>query len=241
MNKSFIFKIIGIVVIAQVISCIVTLTIYSRLSGEFRSCVIKNANEFYMDGREDMLKSTTEIGAAVIKNIYALQGKSNEEKLMLAREIIRPVKFSKDGYYFVYEAGTGINKIHGSNKSLEDKNLWNMTNPINREYTIRELDKVAKENKMFYTYQWTKPGSDREFKKLGTAMSIDGSNMWIGTGVYLDEMDKEESELNKKATGVINKTRSYLIFGLLSFIVIPALTVGIIWLIYRKEEKNAAA
>lgn len=241
MNKGFVYKVIGIVVIAQVISCIVTLFIYSKLSGEFKSCVIKNANEFYLEGREDMLKSATEIGAGVIKNIYTLPGKSNEEKLMLAREIIRPVKFSKDGYYFVYEAGTGINKIHGSNKSLEDKNLWNMANPINREYTIRELDKVAKENKMFYTYQWTKPGSDMQFKKLGTAMSIEGSNMWIGTGVYLDEMDKEESELNKRAMGAINKTRIYLITGLLSFIVVSALTAGVIWLLYRKEEKGAAA
>ncbi|UTC62786.1 cache domain-containing protein [Treponema sp. OMZ 788] len=140
------------------------------------------------------MKSATEIAAVLVEEIYARTDITEEEKLALSAELVRNLRFGEDGYYYAYKNGTGICTIHGSNKNLEGTSLWDLQNPQKTQYIIRELDEVAKNDTMFLEFYWSKPDvpAGQVFPKLGTAMRIKNTDMWIGTGCYIDTIDRDK-------------------------------------------------
>jgi len=175
------------------------------------------------------LKSTTELAAGLLETVYSIPEISDEEKLSLAKTLIRPLRFDTDGYFYVYEKGTGKNVIHAENQSLEGKNLWNLQDPDKTQYIIRELDKVAQENSLYHNFYWKKPGTEGLSPKLGTAAVVPGTDLWVGTGVYIDDMEKEllsiESQIKKRTNRLEAVIFSiFLIIAVLSLSLLAALS-----------------
>ncbi|UTC67040.1 MULTISPECIES: methyl-accepting chemotaxis protein [unclassified Treponema] len=140
------------------------------------------------------MKSATEVAVSLIENIYARTDIGEEEKLALSAKIVRNLRFGEDGYYYAYQNGTGLCRIHGSNKNLEGTSLWDLQNPQKTQYIVRELDAIAENNTVFLEFYWSKPDAPagQVFPKLGTAMRIKNTDMWIGTGCYIDTIDKDK-------------------------------------------------
>ena len=135
------------------------------------------------------------------------------------------IRFGTDGYFYGYQRGNGINVIHGGNPGNVGKNLWDLQSPDKKQYIIRELDKAASDGSMFLEFYWSKPGEPENvvFPKLGTAMMVPGTDIWIGTGVYTDEIEKAvlslESELDSR-TGFIIRVVSLTLAGISLVLVI---------------------
>src|SRR5262249_54634701 len=58
---------------------------------------------------------------------------------------------------------------------------------VGREW--REGVAAKGEHTMFYEY--VKPGQEKPIRKIGYSVAISGWNMYIGTGVYLDDLDEK--------------------------------------------------
>jgi len=201
-------------------------TIFHISFNHYNDFVIEKADELLIDRYNKELKSATEIAASLLSTINKQPGLDKKEKLDLSRKMLRDLKFGKDGYYFVYEKKTGRNLIHGANKKFEGKNLWNLRDPKNSQFIIRELDKTARNKKLYHKYPWTRPGSKKICPKLGTAMNVPGTNMWVGTGAYIDDINTAKKKLNENIQNIISKTR---IIFIISFIVIGLIAVGLIF------------
>ncbi|WP_445768645.1 cache domain-containing protein [Rheinheimera sp.] len=74
------------------------------------------------------------------------------EQLEAAKAVLRAMKFSDDGYMFVYDS-QGVNIVHGSNQALEGRNLIDLKDP-NGVLLIRELIDVGKKGGGFVEYMW---------------------------------------------------------------------------------------
>lgn len=124
------------------------------------------------------------MAVAVGKAIAKVDGK--EEKVAIIRELVGEILFEEDksGYFFVYE-GT-INVAFPVKKELEGKDLGELKDK-NNVYVIRELRDRAQGGGGFLEYIWPKPGAG-DVPKVSYAEMIPGTEMWLGTGVYIDNI-----------------------------------------------------
>ena len=124
------------------------------------------------------------------------------EQKELARTLVDKIRFEKDksGYYFIYEETTNV--AMPVNKDLIGKDLGTLKDK-NDVFVISELRDKAKGGGGFVNYIWPKPGAG-DTPKVSYAEMIPGTTMWIGTGVYLDNIDEFkgslESKINAKVT-----------------------------------------
>jgi len=107
-----------------------------------------------------------------------------EAQLRIVRQFIDPVRFFPDmsGYFFVYTLDC-VNVAHATQKDLVGKNLLEHKD-CHGKLDIQALSAAAKKGGGFVEYYWVKPGSEREFKKLGYVEPIPGTDYFIGTGIY---------------------------------------------------------
>jgi methyl-accepting chemotaxis protein len=124
------------------------------------------------------------LGQAV-KNVPDRDG-----KLALIGQAIETIRFETDksGYYYVY-AGT-TNVAHPVQKSLIGKELRD-TKDANGVHYIQDLADAAAKGGGFVSFVFPKPGKGDQ-PKLGYAEMIPGTNFWIGTGVYIDNVEEEQ-------------------------------------------------
>ncbi|GAB6188919.1 methyl-accepting chemotaxis protein [Marinitoga arctica] len=133
------------------------------------------------------------------------KGKITEDAAKnIIKEELRKIRFDNgQGYYFIYDE-KGINIMHAVKPSLEGKSLYDLKDKTGI-YVIQDLIKVTKKayennDNGVLTYYWPKPGEpeDKIFPKLGVAFWVPEFKWMIGTGVYIDEIDKKINE--KKVT-----------------------------------------
>jgi signal transduction histidine kinase len=109
------------------------------------------------------------------------------EKKIFVRQAIDSVRFYEDstGYFYVYNYNC-MNIAHGTQRILQDSNLYNYKDSRGA-YVIRLLSEKAKTGGGFVEFYWRKPGKDSsiEVQKLGYVEPIPYSDYFIGTGVYL--------------------------------------------------------
>ena len=165
-----------------------------------------------------------------------------QERLDFIRQALDPVRFEEDnsGYFFVYK-GT-VNMVMPPKKSLQGTDLGGLKDK-NGLYMIRELGKAASSGGGYVEYYFEKPGSGVQ-PKISYSMMIPGTDMWIGTGVYIDNIELETSKMGDamrdSADGFTMKI--VLVAGAILLLVVLPLSIYLIRSIVRPlvESTDAA-
>ncbi|WP_319759191.1 methyl-accepting chemotaxis protein [Maridesulfovibrio sp.] len=163
------------------------------------------------------------------------------ERLEFIREALDPVRFEKDnsGYFFVYK-GT-VNMVMPPKKSLQGKDLSGLKDQ-NGLLVISELSKVAHSGGGYVKYFFEKPGAGVQ-PKISYSMMIPGTDMWIGTGVYIDNIDKEAGIMGGAMRDNANAFTMKIVIGagvVLLFLVLP-LSIYLIRSIVRPLVESTEA
>jgi class 3 adenylate cyclase/HAMP domain-containing protein len=206
----------------------VTYALFAQSFQNYSNFVLATAQKLLLDKYQQSLKTNTEVAVSLLSAVFSMETLTAQEKLVLARRLVRALRFEQDGYFFAYEEGTGVVLIHGANQKLEEQNLWDLVNPADKsQYIIRELDRVAKEGSIFLQYTFPKPGKGAEqfYPKLGTAMLVPGNPIWIGTGAYIDDISESQQMLANQIADITGSTRtrigvSFLLLGLIAVAII---------------------
>nr|WP_319495014.1 methyl-accepting chemotaxis protein [uncultured Desulfobacter sp.] len=125
--------------------------------------------------------------------------------------MIDDIRFEEDksGYFFIYQETTNV--ALPPKKEIQGKDLKN-TKDANGVYLVKELRALSKKGGGFLTWIWPKPGAG-DVPKLGYAEMIPGTNFWIGTGVYLDNIDAYQQRMAQDIHGKVkSSTLRMLIF-----------------------------
>ncbi len=116
-----------------------------------------------------------------------------DEQISLLRELVGDISYEEDnsGYFFIFKDTLTI--AMPAKTELEGKDLVDVKDK-NNVYLIRELRDKAHGGGGFVNYIWPKPGGGNS-PKISYAEMIPGTDMWLGTGVYLDNIAKYKEEM----------------------------------------------
>lgn len=142
---------------------------------------------------------------------HAVEGVDGlEAKIEIIRKLIDDIRFENDksGYYFVYNGTTNV--ALPPKKELQGKDLGGLKDK-NGVYLVRDLLEKAKGGGGFVEYIWPKPGAG-DVPKLSYAEMIPGTDMWIGTGVYLDNIATYKVLMEENLNSQVSKNVSTMLF-----------------------------
>jgi methyl-accepting chemotaxis protein len=152
----------------------------------------QEAQRIMLEGEKAKIKTATDsLAVALSKGLEGIT--QQDQQVGFLRKAIQDIFFESDrsGYYYIY-SGT-VNIAHPVSTNLQGKDLDNVRGS-DGVYSVRELAKAAAGGGGFVQFQWKKPGQGDK-PKIGYATSIPGTKYWIGTGVYIDNIDTEAAAI----------------------------------------------
>jgi len=202
---------------------------YHQLSRDIRNVGINLMAETMLDGYKSELKDIVDVMALSLSAASIEMTDENQIHDFFTRQI-KPARFFPDqsGYFFIYKKG-GVVFTHAAQPHLEGKNLIDFKDPKGN-LLIKKLDQAARAGGGYVAYDWEKPGQGIT-PKLSYARIIPGTEYWIGTGVYIDDVaQKKQQMIDAVHTLTQNFLKRLQIFlGAVLIFVIAPLT----WLLVR--------
>ncbi|WP_027722329.1 methyl-accepting chemotaxis protein [Maridesulfovibrio zosterae] len=222
--------------------------------------LILSGTMFLMEIREVVTTGVHEIGGVMLqgqrnkievatKGIASALGEqlrhlnSKEAKIDYIRKSIDKFRFEEDnsGYFFVYEGTTCV--ALPPKKSVQGKDLGNLTDK-NGVFFVKNLRDLASSGGGFVEYTFDKPGKGVQ-PKLGYAITIPGTDMWIGTGVYLDNIAAKQVEVGDYLSAEVKSDTTIIVLTVLALLIffVAPLCLIIVRSIVRpvKEATDAAS
>jgi len=216
--RNRIFTIVVLLIITTVLTSGAFWLGMSKLSQK----AVEETGAAMMDGYERTLQYSvqsvaTKVGAAIEAN--ADSGRSAEE--IVQSELLK-IRFGEDGYYFAYTT-KGVNAAHPINPKFQGQNRYDSKDTKGVAY-IQELIKKAQGGGGFVTYWFPKPGEKEPLPKLSYAAMVPGTDIWVATGIYIDEIESKTSALKADFANTTDSLLMYIMGGivaLLGLIVVP--------------------
>ncbi|WP_175565983.1 methyl-accepting chemotaxis protein [Halodesulfovibrio marinisediminis] len=155
--------------------------------------------------KDKITAATNILASALAASLENVSDPVEQQKII--QNAFTKIRFEKDksGYFYAYKGTTCV--AHGANQSLIGKNLNQLKGPDDT-YIIQELFTLANSGGGITEFDWEKPGEGLQ-PKIGSAQFIDGTDIWIGTGVYLSNIRKNQAEFK---TNLMSIARPRIIF-----------------------------
>lgn len=213
-------------------------SIYSMYSQE--QDVTKSTEQFIRRDYDKAIKEQVLNAVSLIKRadeFYAKEGKNIEERKLIAKELIRGIRYSKTGYFWI-DTLKGVNVMHPIKPSIEGKNRMGAKD-IKGKLLIKEIiENGMKDGGDFTDFYFTKPGEQTPSRKRGYSLLYKPFGWVIGTGNYIDHIDRTVQALNTRAEGYLEKT---IVSSLIIFIAASGLAIVISVLFSSTISKPIAA
>lgn len=191
-----------------------------------------------MQEKQDALEHHVAIAVSAVAP-YMTGNALDATQLEAAKAVIRAMKFSDDGYMFVYDLD-GVNIVHGSNQALEGRNLIDLKDP-NGVFLIRELIAAGKKGGGFVTYMWDEKTRGGLTPKLGYAAAMNNNRWIIGSGFYIDDIDRRVAAKEEQISERIRDTLLMIIGGAIVLLVLVVLLALFVANMVVKPLQKASA
>ncbi|WP_120946004.1 MULTISPECIES: methyl-accepting chemotaxis protein [Helicobacter] len=186
----------------------------------------------------EQLKLATDALAHSISNAIK-DAPTDALKKRIVSDILHGFRFEEDksGYFFAYEEYVPFynpnitDKIGTSLKDVRDKNgvLY-----------IQDLYKAAQSGGNFVYYVFPKPllnGGVRDTDKISYAQKIEGTtNLWIGTGVYMDNVEERTKTIIYEIEGSMRY--HFYLYAAIVVLLLFVVVMPLYYLFYRKITRN---
>ncbi|MDJ0621570.1 MAG: cache domain-containing protein [Desulfocapsaceae bacterium] len=147
----------------------------------------------------DKLREKVQSAISIASHVNSLYSESAAPVQLhhMVAEMLRPIRWDNGlGYYFAGSLSTGKYVLHADRPSLENVGLVQHQNKNYRE-TIEAFLKIIEEKGAgMIRYRWTKPESTADnYEKISFVKEFQPFNWFIGTGVYVDEMENRTQQV----------------------------------------------
>ncbi|NVM78991.1 methyl-accepting chemotaxis protein [Duganella sp. SG902] len=144
-----------------------------------------------LEERKNDLRNVDDMALNIVKQFgdkAAAGTLSKEEAQKQAMDVIRALRYAKDGY-FTISNGT-LSLMHPIKPENNGKDLTDLKDPKGT-YVYRAIAATAAlpEGGGFVSYYWSRPGSTEPVPKLSRVVRYDPWNWALTTGVYTDDID----------------------------------------------------
>ncbi|MBK1697196.1 methyl-accepting chemotaxis protein [Rhodovibrio salinarum] len=128
---------------------------------------------------------------------------THEEAIGRFRETLNAMWFDRGRNYLFAWAFDGTNVVMPAKPSMVGQNKFGMTDS-NGMKLIQELVRLSQQPGGGHLYyMWPRPGSEAPERKLSYAIAFEPWDLFVGTGVYLDDVDAAFNRLALRVGGVI--------------------------------------
>ena len=183
--------------------------------------ITRSSEVMYQDQKDKVLVATHSMALSLGEILKTVP--DHDERIALIQNAVDPIRFEEDksGYFFVYEKTTAL--ALPSKKELVGTDMGE-SQDIKGIYYVQELKNQATNGGGFVDYIFTKPEAGDQ-PKIGYAEMIPGTEYWIGTGVYLDNIAATKAEISDQIGTAVRKRNliMYLIVVPLFVLILGAL------------------
>jgi methyl-accepting chemotaxis protein len=186
--------------------------------------------EYFTDAayknKASSLKNNISMAKNTIKSFYdkmQTEGLSENQAKSLALDYIKNMRYSNNNYYWVNDLDTKM-LMHPISQSLNGKDVSNVQD-VNGKYIFQEMVKLGKtKGSGLVEYTWNKPGIEEPQPKYSYVELFEPWGWVIGTGSYLDDVEKDVSIMNTTSNA---KLQDVIINIILLVIVLSLVLAGI--------------
>jgi len=234
---------------ARIIVLITLSVVFSTLVGgsflyqmlQLKSFSIDQTQHAMLEGQKEKLKiSVHSMALALGENIKTLPP-DKALWVQAVRAQVQPIRFEADssGYFFIYE-GT-VNVAFPAKLEAQGKDLGDLVDK-NGVHMIKALADTAKNGGGFVEYVFDKPGKGIQ-PKLSYSEMIPGTEFWIGTGVYIDNIDEKKASISAEIGGMVKSASLTIgaVVALLFLLVVLPLSIAIFRSIIRPLSEATKA
>jgi methyl-accepting chemotaxis protein len=197
-----------------------------------RSYASGQTQEVMLAGEKDKLKLSVHALALSLGEVMRdLPDKAARTEAII--RLTKPIRYEDDqsGYVFTYEDTKVVSMP--AKPEMQGQDLGD-TKDRNGVAFIRALRDTAEKGGGFVEYVFEKPGKGQQ-PKISYSEMIPGTKFWIGTGVYVDNVEEQRAAINAAISGMVAKAAlliSAVVLALLLVLVLP-LSIGIFRSIVR--------
>ena len=171
--------------------------------------------------KKSELKSYMEIVDTVLTTLKAEHASLDEVVKSLSE-----IDFGDGGYIFGYDS-KGKRVLLGKSTSGLGKNFLQLKDKKGFLF-IEDIIKAAKSGGDFTTFYFPKPGEDEALPKLAYSVYEKDWDLVIGTGFYLDDIDKALAAMEKASSEEVNEALMTIITASLIVILLIGIFVAFI-------------
>jgi two-component system NarL family sensor kinase len=201
--------------VAMLVVALVTESQFEKLSTQ----TTNSFRESITNSRKQELKNYISLALSSIDHIYKNNNQDNDAAKELVIDILTNLEYGADGYFFVYK-NNGDNVVHPRQSFRIGENWWDLQDQ-NGQFIIRDLIQNAKDKTGFVEYVWEKPSSQEVVKKLAYSVMIERWQWMIGTGIYIDDIDRDVMAMQEEVVKKIQSSSYVILFiALAAFVVV---------------------
>lgn len=161
---------------------------------------LKQIQQTMMTSKKEALKNYIAIAKTSILPILT-SNQTDEAVKEQVDQVLRSIRYGQNnGYVFAIDY-EGVTRIQPLKTSLEGKNTLDLTDENGVRF-IEELITAARSGNGYVEYQWKKPSTGESAPKLTYAVDLKPFGWVLGTGFYIDDIDKalasKKRELDEK-------------------------------------------
>ena len=187
-------KLLLIAIVPMVIALLMALAIITNLQANAVTSMIDDHDSLLRSERQTQISHVVKITQKIVQREIAnavAQNKTQHQILADVRHLLKRARYGDNnlGYFFIYDS-KGYNIADASNEKNHGQNRFELQDK-NGVMLIQELIKASQSGGGFVEYVYPKPGTDTLQPKLSYSAPIAGTDWFIGTGVYIDDIEKD--------------------------------------------------
>ncbi len=163
------------------------------------------------------------------KDVKGINKDSIDQLYNFFNERLGDLKYEADksGYYFICKETTWF--FNPNNRAVENKDYAN-NRDVNGVRYIYDLNQKANSGGGYVIYKFLKPGKG-EVNKVSYATMINGTDYWIASGVYLDNIKNSQNTLQ---SAIETKSKD-----ILSGIIIPVILIVLVLVLFSINLRSS--
>jgi len=229
-------KLLFLTLIPIMLITLATLWLLDARSTQLINTQSQTIDAVILEEKKQELRNYLSLAQKAIEPTYNSFLKTKRQAQSEAKEILREMSANEDQYFYVYD-GQGNIIVEPRLSFMQDKNWIGLVNkdgiPV-----IKNLIETAKSEQEFYTFVWQKPSTKQYVLKLNHAKYFERWDWILGTGLYLDDVDREIALINTEMQDGFSKTKRDI-----SWLAIGALTATalVMWIFQFTQQRLADA
>lgn len=185
----------------------------------------EQATGIMFDGQKERIRDlATTMAASLGELIKGVQDPAERQQIIAKAILHARYEHDKSGYFFVYDGGLVVAHVK---QDLVGKDLGGAVDANGVRFNA-ELARKAAAGGGFVEFIFEKPGAGKQ-PKIAYGAAIPGTTLWVGAGIYIDNIDVIRTRITSEMETLINDSTLYVLAFLGVILVLVYLPI-VVWI-----------